>query len=156
MKCISRAICVVVSAAVFASQTAAASSDWAVVQGLASGAGVRLDLKTGKSVSGAVDHVTADAVYLQTKKEAATINREEISRLYVKKKARSAMLILAGAGAGAAAGGAIGAKIMEKEKGYGGAVAGTVVLFSLIGAGVGALARGSGKTLVYESPSSKR
>jgi hypothetical protein len=40
---------------------------------------------------------------------------------------------------------------MEHESGYGGAVAGTVVLGAAVGAGVGRLASGPGESLVYKS-----
>ncbi len=156
MTFITRVGCVFVALAVFASQMQAASQEWAVVQGLAPGARVQVSLRDGKTVSGSIDHVTVDAVYLQTKKETVTISRDEISRLYVKKKQRSALIILAGAGAGAAVGGAVGAKLMENENGYAPAVAGSVALFALVGAGVGALARGSGQSLVYKAASKKR
>lgn len=152
----SRTMCVFASLACLAGYVSAASPDWAVVQGLAAGEQVQLNLKTGKTLNGNIDHVTVDAVYLQTQKEATTIRRDEIRRLYVKTKRHLAMPILIGAAAGAAAGGALAPRIMEHETGYGGAVAGTVVLFAGIGAGVGCLARGSGKSLVYESPAENR
>ncbi len=153
----SRMLCVLVSLACLAGQLSAASPDgWAVVQGLAAGAHVRLDLKAGKTVKGSIDHVTPEAVYLKNEKAATAIPRDEISRLSVTKKKGWALPVLIGAGAGAAVGGAVAPKIMEHETGYGAAVAGTVVLFALVGAGVGCLVRGSAKSLIYQAPAENK
>ena len=54
-------------------------------------------------------------------------------------------------GRGRGSGGYSCAATMEHETGYGGAVAGTVVLGAAIGAGVGRLASGPGESLIYRS-----
>jgi len=148
----SKMTCAAVSLCCLVGQILGASSDWAVVQGLAAGERIQLDLTTGKILKGRIDHVTADAVYLQTQSQTAAVSRDEISRLYVTKKRNWAKPVLIGAAAGAAAAGIAAPRFLEHESGYAGAVAGTVVLGAVVGAGVGCIARGSGKLLIYESP----
>ncbi|MGD0579276.1 MAG: hypothetical protein ABSC08_10150, partial [Bryobacteraceae bacterium] len=63
---------------------------------------------------------------------------------------------LLGAAVGAGAGGAAGGALLERESGFGAAMAGTVVLFSGIGALLG-YAIGHGKSvLIYKAPPRKR
>jgi hypothetical protein len=58
-----------------------ATSDWAAVQGLAPGVRVHAILTTGKNLNGVIDHVTAEAVYIQGRKQTIEVRREEIGRL---------------------------------------------------------------------------
>ena len=150
----SKTACAFVSLCCLMGQLPGATSDWAVVQGLAPRESVRLHLTNGKTLNGEIDHVTPDAVYLQTRAQTAPVSRDEISRLYVKKKRGWALPVLIGAGAGAAVGGGA-SRLLEKETGYDAAVAGTIVLCTVVGAGVGYFAKGSKKVLVYESPRSR-
>jgi hypothetical protein len=115
------------------------------------GATVHVSLTTGKNVNGVIDRVTAEAVYLDSRKQTTEVRREEISRLYRKKDKSWIKPVLIGAAAGAAAAGIAAPRTMEHESGYGGAVAGTVVLGAAVGAGVGRLASGPGESLVYKS-----
>lgn len=81
-------------------------------------------------------------------KQEKTIAREDVYRVTLvgAKRLRN---VLIGLAIGAAAGAGTGAALMERESGYGGAVAGTVVGLGGLGAGIGALVPGN-KT-VYES-----
>jgi hypothetical protein len=139
------AMCVTQLPLCLARQVFGATSDWAAVQGLASGARVHVSLTTGKNLNGVIDHVTAEALYLQSQKQTTQVRREEISRLYLKKDKSRIKPVLIGAAAGATAAGIAAPRTMEHESGYGGAVAGTVVLGAAIGAGVGRLASGPGE-----------
>jgi len=148
-----RMMCVTVLLFCLVGQTLAATSDWVAVQRLVAGDRVEVRLSTGKTTAGAIDHVTADAVYLQT--QTGAISRDEIRQLYVKRRGNRGRRVLIGAGVGAAAAAVAAPRIMEHETGYGGAVAGTVVFGAVVGAVVGLLVRGSGKSLLYESSPSR-
>jgi hypothetical protein len=128
-----------------------ATSDWAAVQGLAAGVRVHVSLTSGKNLNGVMDHVTADAVCMQSRKQTIEVRREEIGRLYRKKDKSRIKPVLIGAAAGAAVAGIAAPRTMEHETGYGGAVTGTVVLGAAVGAGVGRLASGPGESLIYKS-----
>jgi|ERR1017187_2469334 hypothetical protein len=144
-------MCVALLPLCLARQVFGATSDWAAVQGLAAGARVHVSLTTGKNLNGVIDQVTAEAVYLRSKNQTTEVRREEISRLYLKKEKSRLKWVLIGAAGGAAAAGIAAPQTMEHESGYGGAVAGTVVLGAAVGAGVGRLASGPGESLVYKS-----
>ena len=145
------AMCVILLPLCLARQVLGATPDWAALQGLAAGARVHVILTTGKNLNGVIDHVTAEAVYLHSRKQTIEVRREEIGRLYRKKDTSRIKPVLVGAAMGAAAAGIAAPRIMEHETGYGGAVAGTVVLGAAVGAGVGRLASGPGESLVYRS-----
>lgn len=66
------------------------------------------------------------------------IARTQVYRVTIVGKNRKRNTLL-GLAAGGAAGVALGATLMERESGYGGAVAGTTVGFAGLGAGVGAM-----------------
>ncbi|MBI3666526.1 MAG: hypothetical protein HY236_09950 [Acidobacteria bacterium] len=146
-----KVICVTVLLPCLVGQTFAATSEWAAVQSLAAGERIEVSLATGKTLNGNIDHVTAEAVYLQSRTQTVAIRCDEISGLYTKKKKSWIKPVLIGSAVGAAAAGIAAPKTLEHETGYAGAVAGTVAFGALIGAGVGYLAKGSGKSLVYES-----
>jgi hypothetical protein len=126
-----------------------------VVQALKAGERIQVKLLTGKTLRGVLDHVTSESVFVESDGKLSEVTKKEVRRLYLKKKGSWQKSTLIGAGAGAAAGGAIGATTMEKETGYGAAVAGTVVLFAAIGAGIGYALRSGKSILVYEVPSQK-
>ena len=94
------AMCVTQLPLCLARQVFGATSDWAAVQGLASGARVHVSLTTGKNLNGVIDHVTAEALYLQSQKQTTQVRREEISRLYLKKDKSRIKPVLIGAAAG--------------------------------------------------------
>jgi hypothetical protein len=130
----------------------AAEKDWTAVQRLAAGDQVQADLPTGKTLKGRVDHSASESLFILTKGKVTEIPRKEINRLYLKTRGSWKTSTLLGLGLGAAAGGGIGAGLMERETGFGGAVAGTIVLFAAIGAGVGYALRPSQWVLIYEAP----
>jgi hypothetical protein len=135
----------------------AASSDWARVQSLASGARLQVSLTTHEQVEGRLDHVTSDALYLVGKKQTREVRRDGISRVYLNRKGSWTKGVLIGTAAGAGIGGVVAPLTMEHEIGYGAAVAGTVVLAALIGAGVGYLVTAhGGRTLIYEASEDRR
>jgi hypothetical protein len=136
-------------------QASAEAADWAAVQAIKAGEHIQVNLVTGKKLKGVLEHVTSDSVFVQIDGKTMEVSKKEISSLYLKKKGSWRKSTLIGAAAGAAAGGAIGAGIMEKETGYGAAVAGTVALFAVIGAGIGYALRSGKPVLVYEVPAPK-
>jgi hypothetical protein len=137
-------------------QVFAATSDWGAVQALAMGERVQVNLATGKTIKGKLDHVTSESVFLQIDGKVTEVSQKEISRLYLKKKGSWQKSTLLGTAIGAAAGGGIAAGVMERETGFGGAVAGTVALFAAIGAGIGYAMRPGKSVLIYEVPSGIR
>ena len=112
---------------------------------------IQVRTTTGQTLSGNIDHVTAEAVHLLIKTQTIEIRRNKIRRLYLKKERNWIRPVLIGAGIGAAAAGIAAPRTLEHETGYGGAVAGTVLFGALVGAGVGRLVSGSGYSLVYET-----
>jgi hypothetical protein len=64
-----------------------------------------MSLTTGKNLNGVIDHVTAEAVYLQSRKQTIEVRREDIGRLYRKKDKSRIKPVLIGAAAGAAVAG---------------------------------------------------
>jgi len=132
-----------------------ATADWAAVEGLAAGERVEVELSTGKSVSGKIDHVTLESVFVQRGKKTTEVRRQEVSRVYRQKSGAGAKWAAIGALLGAGAGGGAGAASMERESGFGGAMAGTVVLGGALGAGAGYLLGHGKSVLVYKTPSQK-
>jgi hypothetical protein len=133
-------------------QIAAAPSDWAVVERLAAGERIAADLSTGKTFKGKVDHVTPASVFIERRGKTIELKRGEVARLYRLKAGHGAKWAVIGAAIGAGAGGALGGAVLERETGFGGAMAGTVALCALIGAGVGYLIRGGKSVLIYSAP----
>src|ERR1039457_4420484 len=95
------AMCVILLPLCLARQVLGATPDWAAVQGLAAGARVHVILTTGKNLNGVIDHVTAEAVYLHSRKQTIEVRREEIGRLYRKKDPSRIKPVLVGAAMGA-------------------------------------------------------
>ena len=75
---------------------------------------------------------------LNVEGKEVVLPREQVYRVSVTGKNRKRNTLIA-LGAGAAAGLALGAALMERESGYGGAVAGSAVGIAGLGAGIGAL-----------------
>jgi hypothetical protein len=153
----SRMICAfLLILSLWSGQISAATADWAAVLGLVVSESIQVNLSSGKTLRGKVDHVTPESVFVLYNNQVTEIQKKDVTRLYLKKKGKWQKSTLIGAAIGAAVGGGIGAGIMERESGYGGAVAGTVALFVLIGAGVGYAMRSGKSVLVYEAPTQSR
>lgn len=137
-------------------QILAAPTDWAVVEQLAAGQRIEAELSTGKTVKGKVDHVTPASVFIERRGKPIEVKRGEVARLYRWKAGTGAKWAMIGAAIGAGAGGALGGVILERESGFGGAMAGTVALCGAIGAGLGYLIRGGKSVLIYSAPARAR
>ncbi|HUU13423.1 MAG TPA: hypothetical protein VM182_06905 [Terriglobia bacterium] len=85
---------------------------------------------------------SAETITLRTDKGETMVERDNVMRVSVRggKRGRNALI---GLGIGAAGGVAAGLGLMERETGYAGAVAGTIVFVAAVGAGVGAAFPGS-------------
>jgi hypothetical protein len=139
---------------VFTQTVSAANADWAAVERLPAGERIRVKLSTGKTLNGTIDHVTEEAVYLRSKDKTLNASRQDVAHLYREKPGNGKKGALIGAAIGAGAGAGTGAAIMERESGFGGAVAGTVAFFASVGAGLGyALGRRGTSVLIYSAPS---
>jgi hypothetical protein len=137
--------------------TAAVAADWVVVQGLKGGELVQVDLFKGGKLSGSLDHVTPEGVFVKTASQIKEVERGNVRLLYTRGKSTKGKTTLIGAIAGAALGGVAGGLTMERESGYAGAVAGTVGVAALVGALVGRVVGSSGKrVLLYEAPTKPR
>jgi hypothetical protein len=95
-----------------------------------------------KSLKGRFVNASDAAISLRTDEGERAIERASVMRVSAHggKRGRNALI---GLGIGAAIGVAAGVGVMERETGYAGAVAGTVVGLAAVGAGVGALFPGS-------------
>ena len=109
-------------------------------------------LKTGQTVK-VIDHkknalvgefvrYTETDLTIAVNKQAKTIDRDSVARVTTSggHRRRNAVIGLA---VGAAAGGGLAGCCVERETGFGGAAAGTVVGLGAVGAGIGALISGS-------------
>ena len=138
--------------ALAAGQVSSAAMQWVVVERIATGERVEVELSSGKRLKGTIDHVTAEAAYARIGRQTVEVQRDRVKRLHWRKHGHGARWATIGAAVGAGGVGAAGAAIMEKKIGYGGAVAGMVGLGALLGAGIG-YGLGHGKSvLLYEAP----
>jgi hypothetical protein len=152
-----RSICIfLLLLSLLTGQITAAPSDWAAVEQLAAGERIEAALSNGKTLKGKVDHVTPASVFIERRGKTIEVKRGDVARLYRWKAGSGAKWTIIGAAIGAGAGGALGAAIMERESGFGAAMAGTVVFLSLIGAGVGYLIGHGKSVLIYSAPSRAR
>jgi len=122
---------------------------WATVEQLAAGTKIQIQTEAIRSITGTVDHVSVDAIYLFTNSQTVEIRQAQVKRVYVLKKRSWFRPVLIGAGIGTAAAGIAAPRVIEHGIGYGAAVAGTICLGAVIGAGLGFVCRGSGKQLIY-------
>ena len=145
------AMCVTQLPLCLARQVFGATSDWAAVQGLA--AGVTRAHEPDDREEPERGHRPCDCRGgIPAKPEANHRSPSRRHRPFVpeeRQKPDQAGVDRRGRGRGS--GGYSCAATMEHETGYGGAVAGTVVLGAAIGAGVGRLASGPGESLIYRS-----
>ena len=130
----------------------AAPSEWAVVERLAAGERIEAALSTGKTLKGKVDHATPASVFIERGGKTIEVKRVDVARLYRRGSGSGAKWAIIGGAIGAGAGGALGGVILERESGFGGAMAGTVVLLGAIGAGVGYLIGHGKSVLIYRAP----
>jgi hypothetical protein len=135
-----------------AGQIKAENTDWAAVQALPAGQHIQIVLRTGRTMDGAMERVTAETIDVRHKSGTLTARRPEISRVYRVKSAHRAKWALIGAAVGAGVGGAVGAATLEHEIGYAGAMAGAIVLFAAVGAGVGCIIGRQRAVLIYSTP----
>ncbi len=130
----------------------AQQSRWANLAEISPGQKLSVVDRHNQSVSGEFLRFSDTYIALRVNGREITIAREEVSRVTTKGQHRKRNVLiglLVGAGVGAGLGGGM----MERESGYGGAVAGTTVGFAAIGAGVGALIPGS--KVVYRAEREK-
>jgi hypothetical protein len=151
-----RIICVLLLVPCLVAAPNSATADWAAVESLAAGERIQVELSTGKFVNGKIDHVTSESVFVQHGRQTTEVRRQEVNRLYRQKSGAGAKWAAIGALIGAGAGGGAGAAVLERESGFGGAMAGTVALGGALGAGVGYLLGRGKSVLVYKAPSQKR
>ena len=90
---------------------AIAQSDWATVQAMPQGAGVRLLLTSGESVRGRLNSVSDAQLVLIEAKGPRSLTRSEISKVALKNKGHRGRNALIGLGIGAGAGLALGAGV---------------------------------------------
>ena len=96
-----------------------------------------VDMKL-KSLKGTFVSFSEEAISLRVKESEVAVPRPDVLRVSLRENSKRTRNLLIGLGIGAAGGLATGLGIMEREPGYAGAVAGTTVLFAVVGAGLGA------------------
>jgi hypothetical protein len=131
----------------------AQESQWQNIAQIRTGTRVQVVEQSLKSTSGRFVRFSETDLTLKVEDKEIVISRDRVYRVTVAGKNRKRNTLI-GLGAGAAAGVALGAAIMERESGYGGAVAGTTVGFAGVGAGIAALLP-AGKT-VYRAETTKQ
>lgn len=149
-----RTVCAFVLLPLLAAGGTPPPTEWAAVERIAAGERIEVQLSTGKTVKGRIDHATADAAYLTGKEKTVEVRRVDVQRLSRRKAGHGGSGALIGGAAGAALLGAYGGTHLESgpSKGFGAAVAGVAVVGALVGAGVG-YGIGHGRLeLVYQAP----
>ena len=96
-----------------------------------------VDMKL-KSLKGTFVSFSEEAISLRVKESEVAVPRPDVLRVSLRENSKRTRNLLIGLGIGAAGGLAAGVGLMEREPGYAGAVAGTTVLFAVVGAGLGA------------------
>ncbi|MGD0497136.1 MAG: hypothetical protein ABSC23_01745 [Bryobacteraceae bacterium] len=154
MRNIDRAlIALLVTAAVAAAQPA---GGWTSVKALSSGADVRVSVAKSKTVSGRLESVSDTSLTINPGNGLQSIDREQITQVSVKTKARrmrSMWIGLAvGAGAGAVLGGAAASECSKGIcSGHGAAlIAGGIGGGALVGALIGAAVSHGGWREIYK------
>ena len=115
--------------------SAADTSDWSNIGGIARADEVRVIKSDGKSLRGQFSAVTTDSLVVIAGGASQTIARTDVKRVSTKKKGHRVRNTLIGAGVGTAVGAAIGASAHNDEGFF--AIAEEVLIPS--GAAVGAL-----------------
>jgi len=138
------------------SLSGASSSDWESLRALQQGAPVGIVRKGGETVNGKFTGFTADAISVQTKKQAVSVPRAEVARVRRNSKGRGKWIGLGiGAGAGAGAGAALGTRLANESAGdinlKGVSTAVVAAAGALIGLGIGA-ALDSRHSTIYVAP----
>jgi hypothetical protein len=95
-----------------------------------------VDMKL-KSLKGTFVSFSAEAISLRVMSAEVSVKRPDVMRVSLRENSKRTRNLLIGLGIGAAGGLAAGVGLMEREPGYAGAVAGTTVLFAVVGAGLG-------------------
>lgn len=129
--------------------------DWAGVEALSPGMEVRVRLATSGAVDGKLESVTETALMVNSAKGRRSIDRQQVTRVSVRTKARRKRSLLIGLAVGAAGGVAFGgaaAAICQGSLcgGHGVAlVAGSAVGAAIIGSLIGAAVSHAGWREVY-------
>ena len=129
--------------------------DWAGVEALAPGTQVRVRLATSGAIDGRLESATETALIVNSGKVRHSLDRQQITRVSVRTKARRKRSLLIGLAVGAAGGAAFGgvaAAVCEGTLcgGHGAAlVAGSIVGAALIGSLIGAAVSHGGWREVY-------
>jgi hypothetical protein len=131
----------------------AQQSQWQDLNLIRPGTKIQVVENSLKSTSGKFVGFSETDITLKVENKDVVIPRDQVHRVSISGKNRKRNTLI-GLGAGAAAGLALGVALMERESGYGGAVAGSTVGFAGVGAGIGALLP-AGKT-VYRAENPKQ
>jgi hypothetical protein len=138
-------------------QQPSSTGNWAGLNQLAPGDGIRVALSGGRTVRGNLSGVTADSLAIQTAASQETLPRAEIKRVQSKGESHRGRNTLIGLAVGAGAGLAIGAAVDHTDHGYFDIFpnAGKEVITpvgAIVGAIVGVLIPTGGWREVYRAP----
>ena len=115
-----------------------ARNSWNNLKQLRAGQEIEVvDMKL-KSLKGTFTSFSEEAISLRSDGGEVGVRRDDVFRVTLREGSKRLRNTLIGMGIGAAGGVAAGVGLMERETGYAGAVAGTTVLFAVVGAGLGA------------------
>lgn len=140
-----------------AQNTTAPSSDWSVLNTVASGSELSVKLKAGKTVEGKLSSVSDAVLALSVKNKPVELKREDVLSVYQLKRKSATKAVLIGLGVGAGAGALLGSIGDSRSDGFEKIDQAVTAGLTVIGAGVGALTgyligrRGNKRVLIYEA-----
>ena len=130
---------------VAATSTAQSPAGWSSVKTLSPGTEVRIAIAKSNAINGKLESVTDNSITVNPGSGPQSIDRQQVTRVSVKTKARRMRSILiglaVGAGGGAAFGGGVSSSLGSFNGGHGaeivtGGAAGGAILGALIGAAI--------------------
>ncbi len=124
--------------ALFAAPLHAQKSQWENLAQIKPGNKVQVVEQSLKSTTGKFVRYSETDLTLTSDGKDIVISKQQVYRVSILGKNRKRNTLV-GLAIGAGAGAGIGAGAMEREGGYGGAVAGTTIGFAGVGAGIGAM-----------------
>jgi len=143
-------VCLVIGF-VLAPRLQAQESQWQDLGQIKAGTKIQVVERSLKSTTGRFLRISDTDLALKVETKEVVVPRDQVYRVSIRGKNRKRNVLI-GLAAGAAVGGALGVAVLEREPGYGGAVAGMIAGWAGIGAGIGAVVPAARTVYRVENP----